>query len=273
MTSTDIAIDGPDTARAKSRETGKTAALYRMDMPGHLCPFGLKSRSLLKRRGHEIDDNLLTSREEVDAFLEAHGVETTPQTFIDGERIGGYSGLKKHFGLKVLDGDETTYTPVVAIFGATALMALAVVLNLYDGFPVAAFLKWFFAISMVALAIQKLQDVEGFVNGFLGYDLLARRYVPYGYAYPFLELYAGIGMMVLIGSGSPLIWLVAPVGVFIGTIGAVSVIKAAYIDGRDLKCACVGGGSNVPLGAISLSENLIMAGMGLWMLGLWFVTA
>ncbi|SFL73991.1 Glutaredoxin [Loktanella salsilacus] len=269
MPATDM-IDGPNTARTKSEGTGKTASLYRMAMPGHLCPFGLKSKSILERKGYTVDDNLLTTRDEVDAFKKAHGVATTPITFISGEQVGGYTDLKKHFGYKVLGKDDTTYTPVTAIFASTALMALAIVLNLYDGFPFLTFLKWFFAASMVVLAIQKLQDVEGFVNGFLGYDLLARKYVPYGYAYPFAELYAGVGMMALIGTGSALVWLVAPVAIFIGTIGAVSVIKAVYIEKRDLKCACVGGGSNVSLGFISLSENLIMLGMGLWMLAMWF---
>lgn len=259
-------IDDPDTARKKSKSSEKTAALYRMAMPGHLCPFGLKSLSILQRKGYEVDDNLLTTDDEVEAFKKSHGVETTPQAFIDGERIGGHTDLKKHFGYRVLGEDDTTYTPVIAIFTSTALMALAIVLNLYEGFPVLTWLKWFFATSMVALAMQKLQDVEGFVNGFLGYDLLAQRYVPYGYAYPFAELYAGVGMMALIGTGSALIWLVAPVGIFIGAIGAVSVIKAVYIDKRELTCACVGGGSNVPLGFISLTENLVMLGMGIWML-------
>jgi hypothetical protein len=41
----------------------------------------------------------------------------------------------------------------------------------------------------------------------------------------------------------------------------VSVFKAVYIDRRELKCACVGGDSNVPLGPISLTENLMMVGM------------
>lgn len=200
-------IDGPEAARTKSKGADKTVSLYRMAMPGHLCPFGLKSKSMLERKGYTVDDNLLESRDDVDAFMEAHGVETTPQTFIDGDRIEGYSELKKHFGYKVLGEDDTTYTPVIAIFASTALMALAIVLNLYEGFPVLTWLKWFFATSTVALAIQKLQDVEGFVNGFLGYDLLAQRYVPYGYAYPFAELWAGVGMMALIGTGSALIWL------------------------------------------------------------------
>jgi hypothetical protein len=56
-----------------------------------------------------------------------------------------------------------------------------------------------------------------------------------------------------------------PIALFIGTIGAVSVYKAVYVDKRDLKCACVGGNSNVPLGFVSLTENLVMIAMGLWM--------
>ena len=44
------------------------------------------------------------------------------------------------------------------------------------------------------------------------------------------------------------------------------MFKAVYIDRRALKCACVGGGSRVPLGFVSLTENLAMVGMALWML-------
>jgi len=95
---------------------------------------------------------------------------------------------------------------------------------------------------------------------FLNYDLLARRWVPYGYVYPFAETLAGVLML-----ASALIWLAGPVALFIGTVGAISVFKAVYIDKRELKCACVGGDSNVPLGFVSLTENLIMMGMGLWM--------
>lgn len=255
-----------DATAPRTATDAKTAQLYRMAMPGHLCPFGLKSLWLLKWHGYEVEDHLLETREETDAFMQKEGVETTPQTYIDGDRIGGFDDLKAHFGHSVLGEDDTTYQPVIAIFAATALMALAIVVNLYDGFPVLIWLKWFFASSMAALAIQKLRDIGAFVNGFLGYDLLARRFVPYGYVYPVAELYAAVGMMALIGTGSALIWLVAPVSIFIGLIGAVSVIKAVYIDKRELTCACVGGDSKVPLGMISLTENLVMLGMGIWML-------
>ncbi len=89
---------------------------------------------------------------------------------------------------------------------------------------------------------------------------MARREVRYGYFYPFAETAAGLLML-----GGVLIWLAAPLALFIGTVGAVSVFKAVYIDKRELKCACVGGNSSVPLGFISLTENLIMILMGLWM--------
>jgi len=63
-----------------------------------------------------------------------------------------------------------------------------------------------------------------------------------------------------------LIWVSAPIALFIGTIGAVSVFKAVYLDKRELKCACVGGASNVPLGFVSLTENIMMIVMGTWMI-------
>jgi hypothetical protein len=62
------------------------------------------------------------------------------------------------------------------------------------------------------------------------------------------------------------LWLAIPVAFVIGTIGAISVFKAVYIDRRKLKCACVGGDSNVPLGLISLTENLMLIAMAVWML-------
>jgi hypothetical protein len=58
----------------------------------------------------------------------------------------------------------------------------------------------------------------------------------------------------------------APLALFIGGVGAVSVIKAVYIEKRDIKCACVGGNSTVPLGTVSLIEDVMMVTMALVML-------
>ena len=72
-----------------------TATLYRMILPEHTCPFGVRALGLLKEAGYDVDDRVLRSREEVDAFERKEGVETTPQVFIDGERIGGSDDLER----------------------------------------------------------------------------------------------------------------------------------------------------------------------------------
>lgn len=59
----------------------------------------------------------------------------------------------------------------------------------------------------------------------------------------------------------------APLTLLIGGVGTASVSKAAWIEGRELKCTCVGGGSSVPMGLVSLSEDLAMIGMAAWTLG------
>jgi glutaredoxin len=241
-------------------EQGKTAALYRMVMPDHLCPYGLKSKDLLEREGYTVEDHQLNTRDETEAFKAKHDVDTTPQTFIAGERIGGYEDLREYFGQEVKSEGETSYQPVIAIFAVAFLMALAVSWHALGTVMSIRALEWFIAISMCILAIQKLQDLESFSTMFLNYDLLARRWVRYGYLYPFGEALAGILMI-----GGALIWIAAPVAMFIGTVGAVSVFKAVYIDKRELKCACVGGSSNVPLGFVSLTENLMMITMAIWM--------
>ena len=71
----------------------KNALLHRMVTPEHTCPWGVKSLEVLKRAGYQVEDHQLTTRSEVDTFMQDEGVQTTPQTYIDGQRIGGYDEL------------------------------------------------------------------------------------------------------------------------------------------------------------------------------------
>ncbi|HAW93550.1 MULTISPECIES: glutaredoxin [unclassified Arsukibacterium] len=239
----------------------KTAIIYRMVTDEHICPYGLRSKDLLEREGYKVEDNHLTSREETDQFKEKHGVKTTPQTFIDSERIGGYDDLREYFNKGQAGQTGTTYTPVITIFSVAALLALAFQYSVSGEYLSIRTLMLFIAFSMTLLAVQKLKDLYSFTNSFITYDLLAMKWIRYGYIYPFVEAFAGIGMVAQLPAMA-----IAPFSIFIGTVGAISVFKAVYIDKRDLKCACVGGDSNVPLGFVSLSENLFMIVGGLIML-------
>lgn len=239
----------------------KTAVLYRMVMPDHVCPFGLKSKHLLESRGYDVDDRHLQTREETDTFKAKYDVATTPQTFIAGERIGGHTELREYFGKTVLRSGDTTYAPVLAIFSVGLLLALGVGVLTEWEMGYAMLVPHFISITMVLLALMKLRDVESFSTMFLNYDVLARRWVPYGYVYPYAELLAGLLMF-----AGVLSYVSIPLALFIGSVGAWSVFQAVYLEKRTLKCACVGGDTNVPLGFVSLTENLMMVGMSIWML-------
>jgi glutaredoxin len=73
----------------------RKATLYRMVLPDHVCPYGVRALGMLRDNGFDVEDRTLTSREETDAFKAEHGVQTTPQAFVDGERIGGSDDLER----------------------------------------------------------------------------------------------------------------------------------------------------------------------------------
>lgn len=224
------------------------------------CIWGDKAVELLDRQGVEYQDHVFKSRAEEERFKQAHGVRTTPQVFLQGERIGGYDDLARHFGDAADQPPQTdtlgatSYVPVIAVFATALLLTLAVSRGVMG----------FMGFSLVLLACLKLMDLEAFLEGFRKYDLITQRIEFYGYLYPFAELTVGLGVLAQL-------WptLVGVIAVFIGVAGGVSVFKAVYIDGTDLNCACVGGNSKVPLGTISFSENAMMALMGLALLFGW----
>jgi glutaredoxin len=74
----------------------RTAVLYRMILPDHTCPYGVRAKELLEQAGFDVDDRILRNREEVEDFKADQGVATTPQVFIDGERIGGSTELEQY---------------------------------------------------------------------------------------------------------------------------------------------------------------------------------
>ncbi len=244
----------------RPKTSGKRATIYRMVMPDHVCPYGIKSLDLLEREGFDVEDVHLDTEEKTTAFREKWNVETTPQTFIDGELVGTLDDVREFVGRKRKDGGGTSYWPVLSLFAITFLMAVAAAAVAEDQWLSVRTFEWFVAFSMCGLGYLKIRDVESFSTMFLNYDLLARRWVPYSYVYPFAETGAGLLMI-----GAVLNWVSVPVALIIGSIGAASVAKAVYIDKRELKCACVGGSSNVPLGFVSFTENVTMVAMALYM--------
>jgi glutaredoxin len=152
----------------------ETVSVYRMSTPDHECPWGLRAIDLLTEKGIEFEDIKLRSREEVDAFKAKFGAE----------RIGGYSDLAERFQVSP-EQAEYSYTPVVALFSTAGLVALVTSLGVTG----------FMGISLSMLASLKLMDLNAFAASFEKYDLITKRFKPYGKTYPFVELLIGLGFL------------------------------------------------------------------------------
>jgi glutaredoxin len=220
--------------------------VYRMLLPDRECPSGRKAIELLTERGITFEDIKLRSREEIDDFKAKYAVATTPQIFFGAERIGGYTELADRLKVSAKK-PESSYTPVAALFATSGLMAIATSLGMTG----------FMGFSLAMLASLKLMDLSAFTESFAKYDLITKRFKPYGKVYPFAELAIGLGFLASI---TPLATGIG--SLIVGVSGAISTVKAVYIDKLDLNCACIGGNSKAPLGIVSLAENAIMVGMG-----------
>ncbi len=84
---------------------GRTATVHRMVLPDHTCPYGVRAKAMLEERGFAVDDRILSSREEVEAFKAEHGLSTTPLIVIDGETIGGSAELERYLATEDSSAD------------------------------------------------------------------------------------------------------------------------------------------------------------------------
>lgn len=214
------------------------------------CSFADKAIKLLDEHGVKYHDHILSTPEEVEEVKSQYHVKTTPQIFLEGQRVGGYEELATRYG-EEMEHEETSYVPVIAVFSVALLLSIAI------GNGIMGFMGF----SLSLLATLKLMDLESFQSAFKKYDLVTQKWSPYGKVYPFLELFAGLTF--LSGFVPALGGLVA---LFAGSAGMYSIYQAVYVEKRDLNCACIGGGSKAPLGFVSMSENIIMAIMGAWLL-------
>ena len=174
----------------------RSATLYRMVMATHICPYGLKARWLLRRKGFAVDDHWLTTQAETDAFKAEHGVETTPQTFIDGVRIGGYDDLRRYFGLGVRDPKAVTYTPVIAIFAVTADPFLVFTSNV---FAILGLRSLYFALAGAIEKFRYLKVSLAAVLALVGIKMLAAGYIKrlLGEHFDFYLLGAVLGILAI----------------------------------------------------------------------------
>lgn len=160
----------------------------------------------------------------------------------------GPKGAKGYRALAVLIG----YILVVSVLAELPRPTLDTVM--------ANFMGGFF----LAFSFFKFLDLRGFAAGFARYDILASAWSPWRYIYPFVELALGLAYLTrFLPVPTHVVTLVVMV------IGAAGVIRSLMR--RDqIKCACLGSVIDLPLGTVTLIEDLGMAFMAAAMLTLHF---
>ncbi len=164
------------------------------------------------------------------------------------DMAAGGTGAKGYPALGILVGYILTASVLAALPRPTVEAVMA---NFMGGF-------------FLAFSFFKFLDIRGFATGFARYDLLAERWKPWGYIYPFVELALGLAYLTTF-------WPVAThaATVVVMGFGAIGVIRSLIRKDR-IKCACLGTVIDLPLGTVTLIEDLGMAVMAAVMLGLHF---
>ena len=145
-----------------------------------------------------------------------------------------------------------TYFP---LFLVLALIALA-------AFAGANWMISFMAGFFLVFGAFKLLDVPAFADAYATYDVVAKRFRPWGMAYPFVETALGFAFLFQFQLHAAT-W----VALILSLVGAVGVIQSVMRK-QSIKCACLGTVFNLPMSTITIVENLGMAAMAAAMLGL-----
>lgn len=158
---------------------------------------------------------------------------------------------------------RTSYYPLVLILlyllGAVGLAEVAA-----GGFDAMRAMRHFMAGFFLVFSFFKLLDVPAFALSYSSYDIVARRWLGYGYVYPFLELALGAAYL---ADFRPVLTNAATLVVMgVSTVGVVQSLLAR----RKIRCACLGAVFNLPMSYITLTEDLLMVGMAAAMLALTF---
>lgn len=143
------------------------------------------------------------------------------------------------------------YRPIIV--GLTLVLVLSFILQ-------GSVWRNFMGLYFIVFGSLKVISLRGFVSMYREYDIIARRSKLFAYAYPFIEL--GFGVWYFTNHHSVLLNSIVFVLMLVKAYGVWNVISQK----QEVKCACLGASFSVPISYVTLFEDLLMAGMALYML-------
>lgn len=151
------------------------------------------------------------------------------------------------------DSSPVEYLKLGLVIASIVIISLLLKAN-YGASGWLEYMRWFMGVFFVVFASFKLIGYRMFPMMFAGYDVIAKRFKPYAYLYPFIEL--GLGVLYLLNLAAAYRDAVTLVIMGVGVVGVTQEIKKR----SGIHCACLGNVIKLPLSTVSLVED---AGMGL----------
>jgi len=172
------------------------------------------------------------------------------------KKIGDYSIKEKgHHMADMISSDPEeesySYRPLFMVLGFILLIVLISEYN-HGEFEWMRAMRNYMGGFFIAFSFFKLLDLKGFAYSYLSYDIISKKWLGWGFVYPFIELGLGIAYL----SEFQSMWT-AILTILVMGLSSVGVIRAV-LDDQKIKCACLGTGFNLPMSTVTIIEDLVM---------------
>jgi len=154
----------------------------------------------------------------------------------------------------------TVYRPIILIFGYLLGVSFIPAISARS-FDLMVGMRVFMGGFFLVFSFFKFLDLEGFVDSYAMYDLVARQFRQWGYVYAFLELILGLAYALNFQ-----LFITNLATLVVMTVGLAGVLKSVLAK-RKIRCACLGAVFNLPMSTVTIIEDALMIVMSVVMLG------
>lgn len=206
--------------------------------------------------------NIHLDKKEAEVTMHHHIATNELQNALKNYPKYKLSEQQNHHAVMVND-EETgtwfeTYKPIVLIFAY--ITGISFLIEGQNGFNAVRWMHNFMGAFFLIFSFFKMLDLKGFAESYFSYDIIAKRWMGYGYVYAFIELALGIAF---IANFNPL--LTNAVTFIVMSISIVGVLQSV-LNKRKIKCACLGSVFNLPMSTVTIIEDALMIVMSLVMI-------
>jgi copper chaperone CopZ len=144
-----------------------------------------------------------------------------------------------------------TYKPILIVFAY--ILGITLLIESSDGkFGWMSWMQNFMGGFFIVFSFFKILNLDGFADSYAMYDIVAKKWRPWGYFYAFIELLLGLAF---ITGFNPLVTNTLTFVVM--SLSIIGVIQS-MTSKRKIRCACLGAVFNLPVSTITITEDSLM---------------